>query len=100
MSANLARVLYSHRHDVVLTVNQVYAAMVASVIPAKSQPNLYVCLRVSKEFVDLTVFTAYQDATYERDLQCSRNNSEDDGLKNECNTSKIRLTMNLCKSEA
>jgi len=31
-------------HEVVWTVNQVYAAMVMAVIAAKSQPNLYVSI--------------------------------------------------------
>lgn len=32
-----------NRQDVVRTVNQVYAAIVATVMAAKSHPNLYVC---------------------------------------------------------
>ena len=83
----------THCHEVVRTVNQVYVIMVKAVIAAKSQPNLYVYPRLIRSSSHEMKMNTYQNTKNHRNLQCSRNDPENNSLQQKGDTS----TSPLCR---
>ncbi len=77
--------VFIYLHDVVLTVNHVYASIVPATTAAKSQPNLYVCLE-SVDCIHNLVFT-HKNAADHGNFQRGRDNAEKNGLQNKHDTS-------------
>ena len=83
LSAALASLRKRVRQEVVRIVNQLYASIVARVIPAKLGPNLYDCqCQLDREVEDET----HENTTNERNLQSGRDDMKNDRREQEGDT--------------